>query len=79
MKSTMIRLLTLATLATSISAFAATDEPKHNDVAATSASAKQDGCADRAPAGKKEKKATTPQSDEQNKKDFDRVLMGIYG
>jgi hypothetical protein len=77
MKSTMIRLLTLATLATSISAFAATDEPKHNDVAATSA--KQDGCADRAAAGKKEKKATTPQSDEQNKKDFDRVLMGIYG
>lgn len=79
MKSTMIRLLTLATLATSISAFAATDEPKHNDVATTSASAKQDGCAVRVGEGKKQKKATTPQSDEQNKKDFDRVLMGIYG
>ena len=77
MKSTLIRVLTLATLATSISAFAATDEPKHNDAVTTSASAQQDGCADRA-AGKKEKKASKPQRDEQrqNDKDFD---LGIYG
>ena len=78
MKSTLIRILTIATLATSISAFAA-DEPKHNDAATTSASARQDGCADRAAAGKKEKKATKPQRDDQNDKDFDRVLMAIYG
>jgi len=79
MKSTLIRVLALATLATSVSAFAATNETKHNDAATTSASAQQAGCADRAGEGKMQKKATAPQSDEQNKKDFDRVLMGIYG
>ena len=78
MKSTLIRILTIATLATSISAFAATNEPKHNDAVTTSASARQDGCADR-DAGKKEKKASKPQRDDQNDKDFDRVLMAIYG
>ena len=78
MKSTLIRILTIATLATSISAFAATDEPKHNDAESTSASNQQSGCADRA-AGKKEKKASKPQRDDQNDKDFDRVLMAIYG
>jgi hypothetical protein len=77
MKSTLIRILTIATLATSISAFAA-DEPKHNDEVTTVASNQQTGCADRA-AGKKEKKASKPQRDDQNDKDFDRVLMAIYG
>ena len=77
MKSTLIRVLALATLATSISAFAATDEPKHNDAATTSATAQQDGCAERAAQGKKQNKAK-PQRDEQrqNDKDFD---LGIYG
>jgi hypothetical protein len=78
MKSTLIRVLALATLATSISAFAATDEPKHNDAATTSATKQQDGCAERAAQGKKQKKAK-PQPDEQrqqNDKDFD---LGIYG
>jgi hypothetical protein len=78
MKSTLIRILTIATLATSISAFAATDETKHNDEVTTAASNQQTGCADRA-AGKKEKKASKPQRDDQNDKDFDRVLMAIYG
>jgi hypothetical protein len=77
MKSTLIRILTLATLATSISAFAATDEPKHNDAATTSATQQQDGCAERAAQGKKQKKAK-PQPD-QNDKDYDRTLLGIYG
>ena len=77
MKTTLIRLLTLATLAISMSAFAATDEPKHNDAATTSATKQQDGCAERA-AGKKEKKASKPQRNDQrqNDKDFD---LGIYG
>ncbi|HEV7519692.1 MAG TPA: hypothetical protein VGP89_01240 [Candidatus Angelobacter sp.] len=78
MKSTLIRILTIATLATSISAFAATDETKHNDAVTTAASNQQTGCADRA-ADKKEKKASKPQRDDQNDKDFDRVLMAIYG
>ena len=80
MKTALIRTLAIATLATSISAFAATDEPKHND-AATSASNQQAGCAERTAQGKKQKKATKPQSDEQinNEKEFDRVLRGIYG
>jgi hypothetical protein len=77
MKTALIRILTIATLATSISAFAATDETKHNDVATTSATKQQDGCADRAGAGKTQKKAK-PQPD-QNDKDFDRTLLGIYG
>jgi hypothetical protein len=38
MKTALVRILTIATLVTSISAFAAADEPKHNDVANTSAS-----------------------------------------
>ena len=76
MKSTLIRVLTIATLATSMSAFAATDEPKHSDAASTSATAQQDGCAERTQ-DKKQKKAK-PQRDEQrqNDKDFD---LGIYG
>ena len=38
MKTALVRILTIATLATSLSAFAATDEPKTDDAAATSAS-----------------------------------------
>jgi hypothetical protein len=77
MKSTLIRVLTIATLATSISAFAATDEPKHNDAVTTSASNRQDGCAGVGHKEKKQKNAK-PQRDEQrqNDKDFD---LGIYG
>jgi len=45
MKTTLIRILTIATLATSLSAFAATDESKQNQAAATSASDQQAGCA----------------------------------
>jgi hypothetical protein len=79
MKSVLIRILAIATLATSMSAFAAADEPKPNDDAATTSATKQhDGCVERAAHGKKEKKAK-PQSDDQNDKDFDRVLMAIYG
>jgi type IV secretory pathway VirB6-like protein len=44
MKTALIRILTIATLATSISAFAA-DDAKHNDPATASATSQQQGCA----------------------------------
>ncbi|MGZ7063315.1 MAG: hypothetical protein ACXVKD_10710 [Candidatus Angelobacter sp.] len=78
MKTALVRILTIATLATSVSAFAATDEPKNDNAATPSATQQQAGCADRAGEGRKQDKAK-PQRDEQNDKNFDRVLMGIYG
>jgi hypothetical protein len=75
MKSTMIRILTIATLATSFSAFAAA-EPKHDATSSASAAVKQDGCS--SDTGKsKQKKTQTPETDQE--KEFDRVLMSIYG
>ena len=78
MKTTLIRLLALVTLATSLSAFAATSESKRNDAANVSATTQQNGCAANTGEGKKQKKDKT-QEESQEEKDFDRVLMGIYG
>lgn len=75
MKKTLVRMLALATLATSLSAFAATGESKHNDAAGTTASKQQEGCAGTA----KEDKNTKKDGKTQQEKDFDRLLMGIYG
>jgi hypothetical protein len=77
MKTALIRVLAIATLASSMSAFAATDEPKRNDAATTSAK-QQDGCPESAGHGKKEKKNKT-QRDDQKEKELDRLLMGMYG
>jgi hypothetical protein len=80
MKTALIRVLAIATLATSMSAFAATDEPKGNDATTTSAK-QQDGCPESAGHGKKQKKAK-PQRDDQRteqEKEFDHVLMGYFG
>jgi len=79
MKTALIRVLAIATLATSMSAFAASDEPKHNDPASASASSQQDGCA-ASHKEKKQKKAKN-QRDERSEqeKEFDRVLMGYFG
>ena len=79
MKTALIRVLAIATLATSMSAFAATDEPKHND-AATSAK-QQDGCPEIAGHAKKQKNAKPRSGDErtEQEKEFDRLLMGMYG
>jgi hypothetical protein len=79
MKTALIRVLAIATLASSMTAFAATDEPKNSDAATASASKQQDGCGERAE-GRKQKKAK-PQRDDQNNTDksFDRSLLGIYG
>ena len=45
MKTALVRILTIATLATSLSAFAATDEPKTDNAASASATQQQEGCA----------------------------------
>ncbi|HXO39570.1 MAG TPA: hypothetical protein VN872_13085 [Candidatus Acidoferrum sp.] len=79
MKSTLIRLMTIATLATSISAFAATGETKPDAAAKATASQQQEGCATNPSEAKQQKKAKTPQHNDKNDKDFDRVLMAIYG
>ncbi len=78
MKTALIRILTIATLATSLSAFAA-DEPKTHNAASASATQQQDGCA----ASHKEKKQKKAKSQGDNRtdqeKEFDRVLMGYFG
>lgn len=78
MKIALVRLLTIASLATSLSAFAATDESKHNNAMNVSATM-QAGCADNAKESKTHKKATKPQTNDQDEKELDRLLMGIYG
>ena len=78
MKTALIRLLTLATLATSMSCFAAAGDSKH-DAAAKTAAAKQEKCNDNSKHAKKQKQEKKTQGDDQSEKDFDRVLMGIYG
>jgi hypothetical protein len=80
MKTALIRILTIASLASSMSAFAATDEPKHDDAAITSAK-QQDGCPESSGHGKKQKNAKGQRDDQrtEQQKEFDRLLMGIYG
>jgi hypothetical protein len=79
MKTALIRILTIATLATSISAFAA-DDAKHTDAAATSASNQQQGCADYTHKEKKQKKANSHRDDRtEQEKEFDHTLMGYFG
>ena len=81
MKTALVRILTIATLATSLSAFAATDEPKHNAPATASASNQQEGCAAYAHKEKKQKKAKSQRDDgrTEQEKEFDHVLMGYFG
>jgi hypothetical protein len=78
MKTALVRILAIATLASSMSAFAATDEPKQNDAAAATTQ-QQEGCA--AHKEKKQKKAKSQRDDQrtEQEKEFDQVLMGIYG
>jgi len=80
MKIALVRILTLATLAASISAFAATDEPKTANAANASATQQQEGCA--TSHKEKKQKNAKPRRDDQRteqEKEFDRVLMGSYG
>jgi hypothetical protein len=82
MKTALVRILTIATLATSLSAFAAADEPKNANAATVSATNQQDGCAAYTHKEKKQKRAKNQRDDDQRteqEKEFDRVLMGYYG
>jgi hypothetical protein len=79
MKTALIRVLAIATLATSMSAFAATEEPKHDNTATTAQ--QQDGCPESAGHAKKQKNAKPRRANErtEQEKEFDRLLMGMYG
>ncbi len=79
MKLALVRILTIATLATSLSAFAATDEPKTDNAANASATQQQEGCA--ASHKEKKQKAKNQRDDQrtEQEKEFDHVLMGYYG
>ena len=81
MKTALIRVLAIATLASSMSAFAATDESKRNDAATTTSAKQQDGCPESAGHAKKQKNAKPRRDDErtEQEKEFDRVLMGYFG
>ena len=78
MKTALIRTLAIATLATSMSAFAATKDSKPEGAANASATT-QAGCADNVKESKKHKKAEKPQPKDQDEQNFDHLLMGIYG
>ncbi|HEY2171510.1 MAG TPA: hypothetical protein VGJ30_17930 [Candidatus Angelobacter sp.] len=82
MKTALVRILTIATLASSISAFAA-DEPKSNETAVAAANNQQEGCAANPHKEKKQKKAKAQRQNDdgrtEQEKEFDRVLMGYYG
>jgi cytochrome c553 len=79
MKTALVRILTLATLATSLSAFAATDEPKTDNAAGASATQQQEGCAASHKEKKQKKAKSQPDDRTEQEKEFDRVLMGYYG
>ena len=80
MKNALVRILTIATLATSLSAFAATDEPKTDNASGASATRQQNGC-EASHKEKKQKRAKSQRDDQrtEQEKEFDRVLMGYYG
>jgi len=79
MKTALVRILTIATLSTSLSAFAATDEPKTDNSAGASATQQQEGCG-ASHKEKKQKKAKSQRDDRtEQEKEFDRVLMGYFG
>ncbi len=83
MKTALVRILTIATLATSLSAFAAepqSSQPTANETAMAAANTQQAGCATDPQKEKKHKKAKSHRDDRtEQEKEFDRTLMGYYG
>lgn len=80
MKTALVRILAIATLASSMSAFAATDEPKRNDAATASSAKQQEGCPEGAGHAKKQKNSKPRRDDRtEQEKEFDHMLMGYYG
>jgi hypothetical protein len=78
MKTAFVRLLALVSLATSLTGFAAASEAKHHDCNTTAAK-QQNGCAGPAEEGKKQQKEKKTGDRSEQEREFDRVLMGIYG
>jgi uncharacterized protein HemX len=79
MKNALIRLLAFLTLATSLSAFAASGKPKGQESTSTSAPQQQSGCTGTADQGKMQNSQNNSDSKKEQEEEFDRVLMGIYG
>lgn len=85
MKTALVRILTIATLATGLSAFAAegpqSNQATANETTVAAANTQQAGCAAYAHKEKKQKKAKSQRDDQrtEQEKEFDLVLMGIYG
>ena len=79
MKTALVRILTIAALASSLSAFAA-DGPKTNDTVTVAANTQHEGCAT-GQKEKKQKKAKSQRDDQrtEQEKEFDRTLMGYFG
>ena len=82
MKIALVRILTIATLATSISAFAAepqSNETSANETTTVAANTQQEGCAS-GQKEKKQKKAKNQRDDRtEQEKEFDHTLMGYFG
>lgn len=78
MKTTLIRALAIALLATSVSAFAQTDDKKSEDAAQCNVT-QQGNSQQKANDPGKEDKSNNPQGDDQEQQDQDKILMSIYG
>jgi hypothetical protein len=78
MKTTLIRALAIALLATSVSAFAQTDDKKSEDAAQCSVT-QQDNSQQKANNPDKEGKSNNSQGDEREQQEQDKILMSIYG
>jgi len=77
MKTTFIRALAIAILATSMSAFAATNDGKATDATAPCANSKQDDAAQGVNNSKKDKKSKKNQKDQQDQNSDQ--FQGIWG
>ena len=75
MKNAFIRILAIMTLATSVSAFAASKDPKQSAENNASTCASQDN----ATASEKDSKASDTPTKYQSEKDYDHFLLSIYG
>ncbi|HEY2362379.1 MAG TPA: hypothetical protein VGK36_14755 [Candidatus Angelobacter sp.] len=80
MKTALVRILTIATLASSISAFAA-QQGTTNETAVAAANTQQEGCAASTHKEKKQKNTKPRRGNDrtEQEKEFDRLLMGMYG
>jgi hypothetical protein len=74
MKTTLIRTLTIAVLATSLSAFAETGAKKSDDAAACNTTQQSKSKQKANDSGKQDKS-----KESQEQQDQDRLLLGIYG